>query len=158
MADHTAKTRYADAQTISDEHGKGAEVLRQAVASHWEPSSASGSVSSNHHLLDCEVDVLIRFLRVMSVDLPDANADLTVYRNRGGTLTALHSAVAVDTLTTEVFSNVTLTEAKNALRKDDSVYAVMVRDSSSTESADWGIYLGWMPDVFDMNSSEFRTY
>ncbi|KKN86846.1 hypothetical protein LCGC14_0264050 [marine sediment metagenome] len=157
MADHTVKERYTTAQTVSDDHGKGAEVLRQAVASHWEPSSAAGAVSSNHHVLDCEVDVIIRFLRVMSVDLPDADADLTISRNRAGTLTALAAAVAVDTQTTEIFENITLTLAINGLRKDDSVYAVMLRATASTESADWGVYLGWMPDVFS-GDSDFRTY
>ncbi len=158
MADHSAKTRYDTAQTVSDEHGKGGEVLRQAVASHWEPSSAAGAVSSNHHILDCEVDMLIRFLRVMSVDLPDADADLTINRNRAGTLTALAAAVAVDTLTTEVFNNSTLTLAVNGLRKNDSVYGVMLRATASTESADWGVYLGWMPDVFSADADNFRSY
>lgn len=158
MADHSVKNRYDDAQTVSDEHGKGAEGLRQAVASHWEPSSAAGSIISNHHILDCEVDMIIRFLRVMSVDLPDANADLVVNRNRAGTLTALASAVAIDALTTEIFANVTLTVAKNSLRKNDSVYGVMTRDAGSTESADWGAYLGWMPDVFSQDADNFRSY
>ena len=158
MANLGSKTRYDDAQTVSDEHGKGAEVLRQAVASHWEPSSAVGSVSSNHQLLDCEVDMIIRHLRIMTVDVPDANADITVYRNRAGTLTALATAVAVDGLTTEVFSNVTLTLAKNGLRKDDSVYAIMVRDATSSESADWGVYLGWMPDIFGGDANFPRTF
>ena len=49
----TQRTRYVSAQTVSDEHGKGAESLRQAVADHWEPSSAAGAVTSNHHLLYC---------------------------------------------------------------------------------------------------------
>ena len=157
MADHTQKTRYDDAQTVSDEHGKGAEALRQAVVDHSEQSSAGSGITSNHHLLDCEVDMIIRFLRIMTVDVPDADADITVNRNRAGTLTALGSAVAVDTLTTEIFANVTLTLAKNGLRKNDSVYAVMVRATASTESADWGVYLGWMPDTGSQDS-DFRSY
>ncbi len=158
MADHSVKTRYHDAATVSDEHGKGVESLRQAKADHWEPASAAGAVSSNHHILDCEVDVLIRWLRVMTVDVPDANADLTIYRNRAGTISALAAAVAVDTLTTEIFSNVTLTVALNVLRRDDSVYAIMVRDAGSTESADWAVYLGWMPDLFSADANDPRTF
>jgi hypothetical protein len=152
-----ARDRYVSANTVSDEHGKGAEVLRQAVASHWEPSSAASGVTSNHHVLYCEVDMIIRYLRIMSVDLPDANADLTINRNRAGTLTALAAAVAVDGLTTEIFTEVTLTLVIDGLRKDDSVYGVMVRDTGSTESADWGIYLGWMPDTLRLDS-DFRSY
>ncbi len=156
MADHTNKVEHVDAQDISFEHGKSMEVLRQAKADHWEPSSAAAGVTSNHHVLDCEVDTYIRFLRVMTVDVPDDNADLTLNRNRAGTLTALAAAVAVDTLTTEVFSNVTLTHADGAaaLRKNDSVYGVMVRDATSTESGDWAIYLGWMPDL----TGDYRTF
>ena len=152
----TQRTRHIDAQTLKDEYGKGGEALRQDVSSHWEPSSAGG-VTSTHHVHYCEVDELIRLIRVMTVDVPDANADLTVYRNRAGTLTALAAAVAVDGLTTEVFSELTLTVARNALRKDDSVYALMVRDGGSTESADWAVYFGWMPDVFG-SGAQYTTY
>ena len=151
-----ARVRYNTALTISDEHGKGAEILRQAVTSHWEPSSA-GSVTSSHHLLYCEVDMVIRYLRVMSVDLPDANADLTVYRNRAGTLTALAGAAAVDTYTLEVIQELTLTVAADVLRKDDTVFALMVRDGGSTESGDWAVYLGWMPDAFT-GGADYVTY
>ena len=152
----TQRTRYIDAQTVSDEHGKGAEVLRQAVASHWEPSSAVGAVSSNHQLLYCEVDIIIRYLRVMTVDVPDANADLTINRNRAGTLTAIAAAQAMDGFVTEIIQEPALTIAVDGLRQDDTVYGVMVRDATSSESADWGIYLGWMPDIF--TSGVNKTY
>ncbi len=153
----TQRTRYDDAQTVSDEHGKGAETLRQAVASVYDNSSPSGSVSTNSHVHYCEVDEIIRYLRAMSVDIPDANADLTVYRNRAGTLTVLAAALAIDTFTTEVIQEATLTIATNSLRKDDTVYAIMVRDATSTESGDWGVYLGWMPDIFS-SGVDYRTY
>ncbi len=151
------RLRYDTAQTVSDEHGKGAEVLRQQVVDHWEASSAVASVSSNHQIMYCEVDMIIRYLRAMTVDVPDANADLTAYRNRAGTITALSAAQAMDTFVTEVIQEVTLTLAVNGLRQDDTVYAIMVRDATSSESADWGLYLGWMPDIFSQDSS-FRSY
>ena len=151
------RTRYDSAQTVSDEHGKGAEVLRQQVASVYDNSSPSSSVSTNMHVMYCEVDMIIRYLRTMTVDVPDANADLTVYRNSAGTITALAAARAVDGLTTEVVTEETLTLAANGLRQDDTVYAIMVRDSGSTESGDWGVYLGWMPDIFSGDSS-FRSF
>jgi hypothetical protein len=156
MADHSVKTRYQSAQTVSDEHGKGAEVLRQAVGQFYQTSSPVASETITVHVLDCEVDVWIRWIRVMCVDIPDANADLTIYRNRAGTLTALASAVALDGLTTEVFSNVTVTVADNSLRKDDSVYGLCVRDSTSSESGDVGVYMGWQPDIFGDN--DYRTF
>ena len=93
----------------------------------------------------------------MSVDIPDANADLTVYRNRAGTITALATASAVDTFTTEVIQEPALTIAVNGLRKDDTVYAIMVRDATSTESGDWSAYVGWMPDIFS-SGADYRTF
>ncbi len=153
----TARNRYIDAYTVSDEHGKGAEILRQAVASTYDNSSPGASVSTNMHILYCEVDVLIRYLRVMTVDVPDANADLTVNRNRAGTLTVLAAAIAVDAYTTEVIQEATLTLAIDGLRKDDTVYGVMVRDAGSEESGDWGVYLGWVPDIMS-SGANFRTY
>lgn len=153
----TQRLRHDSALTISDEHGKGAEILRQAVASHWEPSSAASSIITNQHVLYCEVDMIIRFLRIMTVDIPDGDADLVVNRNRAGTLTAIAATRAVDLLTTEIFVEETLTLAVNGLRKDDSVYAVMTRAVASTESADWGVYLGWMPDTISLDS-DFRSY
>lgn len=153
----TARLRHVSALTVSDEHGKGAEVLRQAVASHWEPISAGSGITSHHHILYCEVDMIIRYLRYMSVDICDADADLTVYRNRLGTLTALAAAHAYDTDTTEIFVEATLTLAVNGLRKNDSVYALMLRATASTESGDWGVYFGWMPDTISLDS-DFRSY
>ena len=153
----TERTRYWTAQTVSDEHGKGAESLRQAVASQWQASSPVSSESSNLQLMYCEVDAIIRYLRVMAVDVPDANADLIVYRNRAGTITALAAVAALDAYVTEVIQELTLTLAVNGLRKDDTVYGILVRDATSSESGDVGIYLGWMPDIFS-SGADFRTY
>ncbi len=147
--------RYDDANTVSDEHGKGAEVLRQEVMS--ESDRSGGNATTNHHVHYCEVDEVIRFIRYMSVDLFDLNADVTAFRNRGGTLTALHAARALDLLTTEEFVEEVLTVAKNSLRKDDSVYAILVRDVSSTEDGDFGLYFGWIPNVHELDA-DHRTY
>lgn len=157
MVDHAVRTRYVDAQTVSDEHGKGVESLRQAKADHWEPASAAGSVISNHHILDCEVDMIIRWIRVWTVDVPDANADVSINRNRGGTLTALVATQAIDGFTTEVSAEPALTVSAESLRRNDSVYAIMTRDATSTESADWAIFLGWMPDL-GLGANDPRTF
>ncbi len=145
----TARTRYVDAQTLSDEHGKGAEVLRQHVEAHSEQSSPVASVSTNHHIMYCETDTTIRYIRIMTVDIPDANADLTVYRNRAGSITAMHTVAALDGFTTEIIQEIALTVARNMLNVDDTVYAIMVRDATSSESADWAVYFGWMPSIFE---------
>lgn len=149
----TQRNRYLDAQTVSDEHGKGAEVLRQQVTSLF---NITGVNTINLHIMYAEVDILIRWMKVMSVEVFDANADLTLNRNRAGTLTALAAAIALDTLTTEVITDVTLTVAINSIRQDDTIYGVLVRDASSADDGDVGIYTGWMPDIF--TDSVIRTF
>ena len=152
----TQRTRYIDAQTVSDEHGKGAEVLRQAVASQ---NNLAGNASVITHLLYCEVDMIIRFIRTISVNIPDDSAVLTIYRNRAGTITALATAIPFDdagSQVTEISDEITLGVARNHLRQNDSVYMIMVRDASSTDLADWGVFLGWMPDLYDNSSG--KTY
>ncbi len=155
----TARTRYIDAQTISDEHGKGGEVLRQAVASE---NNLAGNASVITHLLYCEVDMLIRFIRTISVNIPDDSATLVVYRNRAGTITALTPTIAFDDAgaqVTEISDEIAIAVARNHLRADDSVYMIVVRDASSTDLADWGVFLGWMPDVFDQSDAGMsKTY
>ena len=152
----TQRERYIDAQTISDEHGKGAEILRQAVASE---NNLIGAATVITHLLYCEVDMIIRFIRTISVNVPDNSATLTVYRNRAGTLTALTAIIAFDDAgaqVTEISDEIALVVARNALRQNDSVYAIVIRDGTSQDLADWGIFLGWMPDLYDNSSG--KTY
>ena len=149
------RERYVDAQTVSDELGRGAEVLRQEVCDYREV--AAGNATTNHHVHYCEVNEIIRYIRVMSVDLMDANADLIVYRNRAGTIAALTGTIALDGFTIEVFVEEALVAAQDFLRKDDSVYGILIRDGGSTESGDFAIYFGWMPDVADADGNH-RTY
>ncbi len=149
----TQRNRYLDAQTVSDEHGKGAEILRQQVAQIW---NITGVNTINLHVMYAEVDIIIRWIKLMSVEVMDANADLTLNRNRAGTLSALATAVALDGLTTEVITDVVLTVAVNHVRQDDTIYGVLVRDGSSADDGDVGIYTGWMPDIF--TDSVYRSY
>ncbi len=154
----TQRERYLDALTISDEHGKGGEFLRQVVASE---NNLVGNASVITHLMYCEVDMIIRFIRTITVNIPDDSATLTVYRNRAGTITALHTEIAFDdagTQVTEVSDEITVTVARNSLRADDSVYMIVVRDGSSTELADWGVFLGWAPDLLSQDAGFPRTY
>ena len=152
-----ARTRGDDAQTVSDEHGKGVEVCRQQVVSWYDVSSDSSGITSAHQIMYCEVPIIIRWIRLMTVTVPDANADLTVYRNRAGTLTGLAATAAMDGYTTEIIQELALTVARDHLDIDDTVYALMVRDSNSEDLADWGIYFGWMPSIMD-GDAIVRTY
>ena len=146
----SVRTRHVDAQTVSDEHGKGGEMLRQQVISE---NNLAGNATVASHIMYCEVDVIIRFIRIISVNIPDDSATMVIYRNRAGTIAALHATIALDdagSIVTEISEEVALTVANNHLRADDSVYALVVRDSSSTDLADWGIFFGWMPDYHGM--------
>ncbi len=154
----TQRIRHENAFTISDEHGKGGEVLRQAVASQ---NNLAGNASVITHLLYCEVDMIIRFIRTISVNIPDDSATLVTYRNRAGTITGLHSSIAFDdagSQVTEISDEITLSVGRNHLRADDSVYLIVVRDASSTDLADWGVFLGWMPDLTDGDGGHAKTY
>jgi len=72
-------------------------------------------------------------------------------------LTAFAAAAAMDGKTTEVITEETLTIATNGLRKDDTVYAIMIRDATSSESGDWAVYVGWMPDIFS-SGADYRSF
>ena len=150
----TQRTRYLDAQTVSDEHGKGAEILRQQVTSLW---NITGNNTINLHVMYAEVDIILRWIKLMSVEVLDANADLTLNRNRAGTLAALAAAVALDGLTTEIIADVVLTVAIDSIRIDDTIYGVLIRDAGSADDGDVGIYLGWMPDLY-RNDAVSKTY
>ena len=149
------RNRYDDAQTISDELGKGAEILRQAVCDYTEV--AAGNATTNHHIHYCEVDEIIRYVRTMSVDLMDADADLIVYRNRAGTIAAITGTIVLDTHTIEIFQEHALVVAPDFLRKDDSVYGILIRSVGSTEPGDMAVHFGWMPNIFGQDS-DYRTY
>ena len=96
------RTRHIDAGTVSDEHGKGGEVLRQQVASE---NNLIGAATVVTHIMYCEVDMIIRFIRVISVNVPDDSAAYTIYRNRAGSISALHSAIALDAAGSIVLSS-----------------------------------------------------
>ncbi len=139
---------------MSAEHGKGAEVLRQQVTSLF---NITGVNTINLHIMYAEVDLVIRWIKVMSVEVFDSNADLTLNRNRAGTLAALATAIALDTLTTEVITDVALTVAIDSIRIDDTIYGVLVRDGDSAQDGDVGVYTAWMPDLY-RNDTVNKTY
>ena len=77
-------TRYVDAQTVSDEHGKGAEILRTHNDRTYQFSSPSSAETIIHGPWKIEVDSQLREAVINVTDQPDADADITlyVYRNQ----------------------------------------------------------------------------
>ena len=77
-------TRYIDAQTVSDEHGKGAEILRVWHSETYQFSSPSSCDTVINGPWKVEVDTRLREVVINVTDAPDANADMVlyVYRNQ----------------------------------------------------------------------------
>jgi hypothetical protein len=90
-------TRYNDAQTVGQEHGKGAESLRTWSHPFWQASSPAGCETITHGPWRAEVDARLREVTVnVSGQQPDANADLTVYVYRNQQRLTLTGAAALD--------------------------------------------------------------
>ncbi len=77
-------TRYVDAQTVSDEHGKGAEILRSHNDRTYQFSSPASAETVINGPWKIEVDSQIREAVINVTDQPDSDADIVlyVYRNQ----------------------------------------------------------------------------
>ena len=77
-------TRYVDAQTVSDEHGKGAEILRVWHSESYQFSSPASAETVINGPWKIEVDTQLREAVINVDDQPDADADIVlyVYRNQ----------------------------------------------------------------------------
>lgn len=139
--------RYNDAATVSDEHGKGVEVLRQQVVN----IHANGTF----HLMVAEVDLIIRNFTVVRHGSGAAGTAQLRKRLPGGT-----SAVVLTTSITlnannaprYVPSEVSLTVASNSVKKGETVELL----AGGTHS-DFSAHLGWIPDMWGLDA-DARTY
>ena len=89
-------TRYIDAQTVSDEHGKGAEILRAWHSETYQFSSPSSTDTVINGPWKVEVDIQIREAVINVTDAPDANADIVLYVYRNQQRVALTASTAMD--------------------------------------------------------------
>lgn len=146
--------RYHDAATVSDEHGKGAEILRQQIyALH------TGSASS-HPIMVAEVDMIVRRLFMVSNnEAPTAGSIQFSARPPAGNAASevhLTAATAISSLGSWDVLDVPLTVQNNVVKKGWVVY-VSVNPALTPGTARPSVGVNWMPDLWSM-SADNKTY
>lgn len=146
-------TRYGNAATVSDEHGKGTEVLRQQLY------SLHTGTPSSHPIMVAEVDMLIRNLFVVSNnEAPTAGTVQFRARPAGGagtTEVSLTAAADISSLGGWATLDVPLTAARDAVKKGWVVYVTVSGLTPNTARPSVGV--GWMPDLWGP-SADAKTY
>ena len=141
--------RYDNAATVSDEHGKGVEILRTVT------KEFSATAASNTPVFEAEVDLVVRFVRVrnLAAGTPSAGT-YTVTRKKAGSTEAATQVATGDSL--DPGSNYGSVEVpvthRTRVRKGD-VILVTKPDSTTAVAVD----IGWMPDMFGFESNP-RTF
>ena len=138
--------RYQDAATVSDEHGKGSEILRQQVI----------NVAGNHTVIvmEAEVDLLLRNLRFVSTSGMTAGT-VQFVRRRGGVsadITAVESIVNASGYSVTDFS---LAVGRDFVRKGDLIVAATT--GLVPAGSNVSIIVEWMPDLWGP-SADAKTY
>ena len=140
------RTRYDNAATVSDEHGKGVEVLRQQIAQE------NGN-ADDIPIMIAEVDCVIRHITLVSTGAL-TNGTVNVARRAPGatpvSLTGDASAVVAEVTKLDI----PLTSANTALKKGD---ILELTADALTSGVDYAVIVGWMPDLFSLDA-DARTY
>ena len=142
----TTRSRYVDAATVSDEHGKGAEVLRQQV------NTISNNVSRT--LMVTEVDVVIRTVKVSPAAAFTAGA-VRLYQVASGSSSSTSITESFDLSSLSAYEIGELTLEVSEIDKDSTIYATTT--STNPSSSHVTVHLGWMPNMFSLDS-DHRTY
>ena len=139
------KTRYVDAATVSDEHGKGAEVLRQQV------TTIANNVSRT--LMVTEVDSIIRAVKVVPAALFTAGT-IRLFQHVSGssTSTSITEAFDLDSLAAYEIGEFTIEEQH--IDKDTTIFATTT--SAAPSSSHLTVHIGWLPNIWSIDG--FRTY
>lgn len=138
-------TRYNNAATVSDYHGKGAEVLSQFTF------HASGT---GIHYFIPEVDILLRSMKVHREGAGVA-ATLALNTYASGSGTAVNTLSAV-TLTAAVAPRrvvIDLLEDRIIPVPQGSIVTVVLGGTATAVT----VALGWMPNMFSIDGN-FRSY
>ena len=136
-----ANLRYVDAATVSDEHGKGVEILRQQVV---DITGASGTKV----VMVAEVDMLIRNIQVSLVGGTAATAgtlDVDVRPSGGSTTTILN-----DYDLTSVGANATVDTNVSAIKVARGSRVEVTWASLAAAARVFSVHIGWMPDMFSI--------
>ena len=141
-------TRYYDAATVSDEHGKGVEILRQNSAAH------TGSDDSIP-IMVAEVDLVIRNLKVAGNEVDPAAGTVQFFsRPPGGTAVPLTASTAVSSMAANDVLDIPLSAANTTVKKGDMIQVTI---ASLTSNVRLTAIVGWMPDMFTLEA-QARSY
>ena len=136
-----ANLRYVDAATVSDEHGKGVEILRQQVV---DITGAAGTKV----VMVAEVDMLIRNIQVSLVGGTAATAGTldVVVRPSGGTATTILD----DYDLTDVAANATADAGVSAVKVSRGSRVEVTWAAVAATARVFSVHIGWMPDMFSI--------
>ena len=139
--------RYVDTATVSDEHGKGVEILRQQVVQ----SAGNGT----YIVMVAEVDSVVRYIEVVRHGAGVAQ-DVIFYKRQSGAATGARVALTANTTLTAAVAPrngiVELPLVVSTLEKDDIVECVTTGTGTGVS-----MHFGWMPDMFTLEA-QARTY
>ena len=150
-----ANLRYVDAATVSDEHGKGVEILRQEIA---QLSSASAAKV----VLYAEVDLIIRSMYIANTTALTAGS-VVLQRKRGSTTTSLVTYTLPSSGSSELRSansvvEVNVSPSHGSVKRGDIliVNPSAIAPAPSTSNI-ITVHVGWMPDMFSIVNNP-RSY
>jgi hypothetical protein len=137
-------TRYQDAATVSDEHGKGAEILRQFTF--------HATVTGTHYFIP-EVDVLIRSL-IIHKDGSGNAATLAVSKRASGagSTTSVFSATTLNAANAPRRVSTELLDAPIMISKGEAVEVVIGGTATAVT-----VVMGWLPNIWSADNN-FRSY
>lgn len=141
--------RYNDAATVSDEHGKGVEILRQ--------QTADVQANTVHALLVAEADTRLRRAWVVTAGTNITAGTVQIIK-RAPEVTAhinMSAATAIPVSTHHAVAEIELTRVDVA--RGEIVQALVVGKNPTTAASVITVHLGWMPDLFNPDANP-RSY
>lgn len=138
--------RYENAATVSDEHGKGSEILRQQAYTF--------SSNGNHVVYYAEVDTIIRSIVVIRRGSGAAAILHVQKRGPGSATTDIVPATTLDAAAAPRYigTELPLVVERNIVKKGESVEMI-----GSGTHTDYSVHFNWMPDMWSADA-DARTY
>ena len=145
----TPKVRYNTAATVSDEHGKGGEVLRQVIS--------EGSNDHNRTLLYAEVDLIVRSAYAYHRGSSTFTDGTIIIRKREiNSSSTVDLTSSLDMTTIPDYGAIAIPLVANTRVNRGEMVEVLVEDATPTSSS-WTVIVGWMPDLWSSNANA-RSY
>ena len=139
--------RYIDAATVSDEHGKGTEILRQVVF-HSEGTENVAFIP--------EVDCLIRYVRVYRIGSGTGLVIQAVVRNNGASTTdPASAAITLNAANAPRYTptDIPLTDGIPLKLGQNQILELIIGGAHTNAM----FMVGWMPDLWGPEATN-KTY